>query len=406
MITDKTLNLQRLSQFRYAIFLCTAPETQDAYGEWDWLAAASTNEQAELVTISQVESAPKPILGGIQYDWKNEIEPELKEHHQTNPPFLKFFKPDWWIGKKTKFSELEWNGKVPFQELFSEEPISMHSSQPVHFQSNFTKEEYIATIHRIKDLILDGDFYELNFAQEWSAWVKDCEPASWFRKLLRQSPVPMAAYFKWKTEHYLCISPERFLKLNSLNQLISQPIKGTAKRPRDLVQEKIIIDKLANDEKIRAENVMIVDLVRNDLHRSCLKNSVYVPKLFEIQRYANLFHVVSTVVGQKRDNITALQAIQNTFPAGSMTGAPKFRVMERISELERTPRGMYAGSIGYIFEDTFDFNVVIRTLVWNEKTNRLSYHSGGAITFDSNPEQEYEETLLKAYFIEQTLKNV
>jgi para-aminobenzoate synthetase component 1 len=201
----------------------------------------------------------------------------------------------------------------------------------------------------------------------------------------------------------LCASPERFLQKQG-ERLISQPIKGTAKRGQTPEEDAARITHLRTSEKEQAENVMIVDLTRNDLHRSCITGSVEVPYLFEIQTFPTVHQMVSTVTGQVQPGLAWQQVVANTFPPGSMTGAPKVKAMELIRRYEGRARGAYAGSLGYCTPDgDFDLNVVIRSIVWDSASGKLSYHVGGAITYDSTPEAEYEETLLKALAIIQAL---
>jgi len=210
------------------------------------------------------------------------------------------------------------------------------------------------------------------------------------------SPVPFASYLRWQDCYLICASPERFLQLRG-DQLCSQPIKGTAPRGMTSAADAAHRAYLAHSEKEQAENVMIVDLTRNDLHRSCRTGTVTVPQLFEIQVFPQVFQLVSTVVGQKRPELSVPQVLANTFPPGSMTGAPKVMTLGMIDRYEPLGRGLYAGSVGYFAPGgDFDFNVVIRSLIYDAREQLLSYHVGGAITYDSDPQREYEETLIKA----------
>ncbi|MEO1452115.1 MAG: anthranilate synthase component I family protein, partial [Bacteroidota bacterium] len=241
-----------------------------------------------------------------------------------------------------------------------------------------------------------GDFYEINLAQAFVAEDVSITPQAVFKRLMEISPVPFGAYIRFGEKHLICASPERFLQRQG-NTLRSQPIKGTAPRSQDPQEDELHATYLRESLKERAENVMIVDLTRNDLNRSCDPFSVQVPHLFEIQAFPQVYQMVSTVEGQKRPEVSNADIWANTFPPGSMTGAPKVKTMEMIDYYEPIARGVYAGSAGYIKPNgDFDWNVIIRSLVYDAETKRLCYHVGGAITYDSDPAAEYAETLLKA----------
>jgi para-aminobenzoate synthetase component I len=268
------------------------------------------------------------------------------------------------------------------------------------FTSNFTKEAYCAMVELLRQHIRDGDVYEVNLSQCFSAHVKINSPVSLWERLKESSPVPFAGYCKWEDLYLLCASPERFLRLHR-HKLMTQPIKGTVARGTTPEADAQYAFALRNSTKEQAENVMIVDLSRNDLFRSCEVGSVEVPYLFEVQTFPQVHHLVSTVVGRKRRDVHAVQTLRNTFPPGSMTGAPKVRACELIAEYEPSTRGLYSGALGYIGpNDDFDFNVVIRSLAYDAQAQVMTYHVGGAITWDSEPQAEYEETLLKAKAIE------
>ena len=271
------------------------------------------------------------------------------------------------------------------------------------FEANFSKENYIETIEKLQAHIKEGDCYEINLAQRFWAKAHSFSPAAVYAQLRKHSQVPFATFIKWEEKHLLCASPERFLKLNK-NNIVSQPIKGTAARGKNTQEDMQYKAYLQNSLKEQAENVMIVDLTRNDLYRSTEINSVKVPYLFEIQSFSTVHQLVSTIVGKKRADITWANVIAHTFPPGSMTGAPKVRTAQLIDKYETVARGIYAGSAGYISpENNFDFNVIIRSIVYDKQQALLSYHVGGAITYDSVPEEEYAETLLKAAAIRQVL---
>jgi para-aminobenzoate synthetase component 1 len=269
------------------------------------------------------------------------------------------------------------------------------SSSPL-FSSNFSKAEYLRTVRALQQHIEEGDCYEINLSQIFTAKQRLELPEDIFLKLLDISPVPFAAMLKWDSYWLLCASPERFLQKKE-DIIRTQPIKGTAARDKRSAQDKQNKAALRHSPKEQAENVMIVDLSRNDIYRVCKTNTVRVPDLFEIQAFPTVYQIVSTIEGRLDPSIGEVDIIEHIFPPGSMTGAPKVRTMELIDAYESDGRGMYAGSVGYFSPDgNFDFNVVIRALQYDDLQGKLAYQVGGAITWDSDPEAEYEETLLKA----------
>jgi len=224
-----------------------------------------------------------------------------------------------------------------------------------------------------------------------------------FLKLNAISPNPFSGFFKWKGNYILCASPERFLAKRG-DKLISQPIKGTAKRGKTIEEDEVIKQQLRNHTKELQENVMIVDLVRNDLTRSAKEGTVKMEELFGIYSFNQLHQMISTVVCEIQDGLTSIEAIKNTFPIGSMTGAPKISAMRLMEQYERSKRGVYSGAMGYFSPDgDFDFNVVIRTLLYNAEKKYLSFQVGSAITYHADAEREYEECLLKAKAILEVL---
>lgn len=259
-------------------------------------------------------------------------------------------------------------------------------------RSNFSKSEYLKAIRRIQDHIREGDVYQVNLAQRFGGDFSG-SALDLFRNLRRINPSPFAAFLDYGSFQIVSSSPERFLRLGG-NRVETRPIKGTRPRSPDPVEDERLAEELQNSVKDRAENLMIVDLLRNDLSKVCAKNSVRVPRLFSLERYPTVFHLVSTIAGTLRPGKTAIDLMEASFPGGSITGAPKIRAMKIISELERIDRGPYCGSIAYIsFSGQMDSNIVIRTVV--RKKNRCAFHVGGGITSDSDPEAEYQETLDK-----------
>ena len=262
---------------------------------------------------------------------------------------------------------------------------------------------YLQRAHRVKKHIQRGDIYEMNLCQEWSADEKLESPWDAFVRLHHFTQPPYAALVKAGEFHVICGSPELFLKRRG-DQLISSPIKGTIRRGGTPEEDDALAQQLQNDPKERGENVMICDLVRNDLSRIAKPGTVHVPELFGIHRFESVHQMISTVQCTLRDDVTTEGILRATFPMGSMTGAPKVRAMQIIDELEASRRGVYSGSVGFFQPNgDFDLNVVIRSLLYNAATPRISMHVGGAITSLSDPASEYAECLLKAEAMMQTL---
>jgi para-aminobenzoate synthetase component 1 len=262
--------------------------------------------------------------------------------------------------------------------------------------STISKEEYNDTIKALHDHIQRGDCYEINFCQQFTAHDACIHPVEIYGKLSSLSPAPFGAMYKLDSHYCLCASPERFLQKKGM-QLISQPIKGTTKRETDPIKDKANKDYLNTSTKEKSENVMVVDLVRNDMSRVCKKGSVRVKELFGVYSFPQVHQMISTVEGILADDKKFTEAIEACYPMGSMTGAPKKRVMELIEQYEHARRGLFSGSIGYITPDgDFDLNVVIRSIFYCEAEKKISFFAGGGITFYSKAADEYEESLMKA----------
>ncbi len=267
-----------------------------------------------------------------------------------------------------------------------------------------SKAAYLEGIQKILALIRRGDFYEINYCQAFEVEHLSAHPVEVYSNLMEVSPTPFACFYKNNSDYLLCASPERYLQKKG-NQLISQPIKGTIKRNlHNDADDKLQIETLQNSSKDKSENVMVVDLVRNDLSRICEKGSVQVSELFGIYSFPQVHQMISTITGTLSSNTLFSEILEASFPMGSMTGAPKKSVMETIDALEPTKRGLYSGTVGYFNPaGDFDFNVVIRSIFFNSDTKKASYAVGGGITIYSDPEKEYEECLLKAAAIKKVL---
>jgi para-aminobenzoate synthetase component 1 len=282
-------------------------------------------------------------------------------------------------------------------------PLIADLKQELNIQSRFSKEQYLETVALLQQHISRGDIYEVNFCQEFFAEHAAIDPVQVYQKLSEVSPTPFSGFFKIRSQYILSASPERFLCKRG-SRLISQPIKGTAKRSKENLDDQVIMEQLRLDPKEQAENVMIVDLVRNDLTKSALKGTVKVDELFGIYSFPQVFQMISTISCDLDPEIHFIDAIRNTFPMGSMTGAPKLSAMELIETYEKSKRGAYSGAFGYITPDEdFDFNVIIRSILYTAESQYLSFQVGGAITYAADPVAEYEECMLKASAIIQTL---
>lgn len=280
---------------------------------------------------------------------------------------------------------LRLQNNTPFQP----EPFRLQGN----IASNFTPEHYAAAFSSIQNYLQSGDCYQVNLAQRFSARATG-NAMSAYLNLRRLSPAPYSAFLNLPQAQILCVSPERFLKVQG-RKVETKPIKGTRPRGSNAQQDYQLAHELRHHPKDRAENLMIVDLLRSDLGKCCMAGSVRVPKLFEVESFANVHHLVSTVEGQLAAGRDALDALHNCFPGGSITGAPKLRAMQIIEQLEPNRRGIYCGTIGYIgFDGNMDSNIAIRTLVYNN--NEIRCWAGGGIVADSDLAAEYQETLDKA----------
>lgn len=267
--------------------------------------------------------------------------------------------------------------------------------------SNMDRQQYAAGFGRIQQYIKDGDCYQVNFAQRFEVEVEG-RPWQAYRQLRGANPAPYAAYLDYPFAQVLSCSPERFLQVRG-NEVETRPIKGTCPRSSDPREDETLKETLRRSGKNRAENLMIVDLLRNDLGKNCIPGSIAVPKLFAIETYATVHHLVSTVTGRLMEGRDALDLLRGAFPGGSITGAPKLRAMEIIEELEPHRRGIYCGAIGYLgFDGNMDTNIAIRTLV--HTNGRIHFGAGGGIVADSVEEEEYRETFFKVEAMLRLLK--
>lgn len=341
------------------------------------------------------------MFGFFSYDLKNDTEKLKSENKYTlDFPVLHFFIPEFVLEIKNNVLIISSNNSTKkIKSIFEEIKLSNYSDNctcNINFKSQYKKEEYIHKVDNLKKHIKHGDIYEINFCQEFFANNVETDPLSLYTKLNTISPMPFSAFYKLNNKYLISASPERFIKKVG-NTVVSQPIKGTIKRGVSKKEDLELKIELQTNIKERAENIMIVDLVRNDLSKIATKNSVKVTELCKIYTYPQVHQMISTIEAQVSAQTSSIEIIKHLFPMGSMTGAPKIKAMELIEEYEESKRGLYSGTVGYIKPDgDFDFNVIIRSLFYNKDKKHLSFQVGGAITIKSDAEKEYEECLIKA----------
>ena len=359
------------------------------------------------------------IFGYISYDVKNDVEQvSSKNFDGLDFADLFFFQPQKLIfikGNTIEFHYLKmvddeiendfdviknYNEKNNFDDSFSK-----NSQDNIKIKLRIHKDEYHSKVNKVLEHIKRGDIYEANFCQEFYAENSTINPIEVYKHLNDISEPPFAVFLKIEHQYLLSASPERYIKKEG-NKIISQPIKGTAKRLRSKIDDDKIASDLARDLKERSENVMIVDLVRNDLSKTAKIGSVKVEELCKVYTFKQVHQMISTITSEINQNTHPIDVLQSTFPMGSMTGAPKVSAMKIIENLEETKRGLYSGTVGYFTPNgNFDFNVIIRSILYNEEKKYISYSVGGAITAKSIPEKEYEECLLKAKAMKYVLLN-
>ncbi len=327
----------------------------------------------------------------FNYDYKNQIENlATKNSSSLKFPNICFFEAKKQIGFKN------------LNEIISYEN---YSSPDLKIIAKTSKAEYIQNVKKLKDHIQKGDIYEINYCITFEAKNVKINPVAIYKKLNAISKAPYSALIKLDDKYIISASPELFLSKHG-NKLSTKPIKGTAKRGSTVEEDEILKTELFNSIKERTENVMIVDVARNDLSRIAKKGTVKVEKLYDIETYEQVHQMVSTVSCELKDNISFDEIIKATFPMASMTGAPKIKAMLLIDEFETNARGPYSGCMGYIKENgDFDLSVLIRSIFYNETENYLSFSVGSAITALCDPEKEYEECLLKAEAMKKVLES-
>jgi para-aminobenzoate synthetase component 1 len=386
---------------------------KDLYGEYDFLIAAGVKNELSCKVGNAFESwkvfyeqHKNWMFGFLSYDLKNETEDLASQNLDQHAfPDLFFFVPQYLIIGKAGEVQVIIGDKDVILQIQEIRVEDLSGNVHLSIEKRMDRETYLKAVVEMQEHILRGDIYEANLCQEFFATHAAIDPVSVYLKLKKLSPTPFSGYFKQYDNYILSATPERFL-CKRAGKLISQPIKGTAKRSLDSYVDEQNKLALQSNAKEQSENVMIVDLVRNDLSKSAVKGSVKVDELFGIYSFPQVYQMISTISCDLDPEIHFIDAIKNAFPMGSMTGAPKLSAMQLIEALEHSKRGVYSGAMGYIDPlGDFDLNVIIRSVLYNSQTKYLSFQVGGAITYAAEAAKEYEECLLKASAILQTLGN-
>jgi para-aminobenzoate synthetase component 1 len=382
----------------------------DPHSSFDLLVAVDaftslkTDESNAFLELHNYQQATQDwILGYLTYDLKNNVENlQSKNFDGLEFPELYFFQPKklfLFRGEKLEMQYLKLCDDEMASDVAAISQLQVEQlvkANDLHIEARISREAYLTKVNKMKEYIQQGDIYEANFCMEFYAEQSRINPLQTYNQLNSISQASFSVFYKNKAQYLLCASPERYLQKTG-TRVISQPIKGTAKRSPDLAVDEQIKQALATDAKERAENIMIADLVRNDLSKTAIPNSVKVEELCGIYSFKQVHQMITTIASEVAENCPPIDLLKTTFPMGSMTGAPKLSAMQIIEELEETKRGLYSGSVGYFTPNgDFDFNVVIRSILYNEANNYVSFSVGSAITSLAQAEQEYDECLLKA----------
>jgi para-aminobenzoate synthetase component 1 len=383
----------------------------DAVLAVDALTSLKTDYHNAFEDLKQYQQITKDwLFGYLSYDLKNDVEAlQSANFDGLDFPDLYFFQPKKLYLLKGNELEIRYLNmcddevEADFENILKAQIEMPASRSAIEVQERIPKPRYIGKVNEMLRHIHRGDIYEANFCMEFYAENAQIDPLEKFQKLNEISQPPFAVYFKNDKQFLISASPERYLKKEG-ERLISQPIKGTAKRFADQVADEYSKKRLAADPKERSENIMITDLVRNDLSHTAQKGSVNVEELCGIYSFLQVHQMISTISSKLDSQYAVTDALKTTFPMGSMTGAPKISAMQIIEELEETKRGLYSGAIGYFTpHGDFDFNVVIRSILYNQEKQYVSFSVGSAITSLSEPEKEYDECLLKAKAMREVL---
>lgn len=421
-VDDPQLFMQKALQWanieREVVFLHNNQQ-EDRYQEYDSILAFDAFTLMQTDAFHAMDSWQEYydqtkdwLFGYLTYDLKNGIE-KLSSNNDDGLDFadICFFQPKKILLQKEKqitFFYLNFCRNEVLEDiaLINQEIIEKNSTKTaINPQQKTSYQRYIEQVKSLQNHIRLGNIYEVNYCMEFFANKAKISPLDTYRRLNKISTPPFSTYLKINQHFALSASPERFIK-KSGQKIISQPIKGTAKRSADEKEDQLLKTNLQNDPKERAENIMIVDLVRNDLSKIAVKNSVKVDELCEVYTYKQVHQMISTISAEAKPNTRFTDLFTSTFPMGSMTGAPKLSAMQLIEAHEDFKRGLYSGSIGYITpEGDFDFNVIIRTILYNQQKEYLSFSVGSAITDLADADKEYQECLLKAAAMQKVLNH-
>lgn len=395
------------NQFNISICL-DSNNYNDRLGDLDAIVATDVHSKLPFTksnSLNKLEAYLKEtndwLFGYFSYDLKNELE-DLKSNNYSEFDFpnLFFFQPKkiWIIKSRNVEAHYLYPSEIEsdLDDIYSQKINDKNIKSEIKLFPRLSKSQYEEKINKLLFHINRGDIYEANFCMEWFSNDSNICPFNVYDKLNQISKNPMSAFFKQNDTYLLSSSPERYIKRIN-NKIITQPIKGTSRRDNDKVIDLNLKKDLTQDPKERSENIMIVDLVRNDLSRFSYPGSVKVTELCKVYPFEKVHQMISTVESQIESNLKMTDVIKATFPMGSMTGAPKIKALNIIEKLEVSKRGLYSGALGYVDpKGNFDFNVVIRSLIYDHKNKYLSFQVGSAITSNSSPEKEYQECLLKA----------
>jgi len=415
-LTGPLLHIAR--QFEHFQFLNSCGNTVYGKNKFDYLLAIGNYRHIETNAGDAFEQLKHFLdehqdwcFGYFGYDLKNEIE-NLTSEHPDHIGFsdMVFFIPEIIIAvdEQIHIGTRHYQHDVFYEQILSAPGVIKNVHTPVVLRERISKDEYIDKVTSIRNHIVEGDIYEMNLCQEFFADDAVIDPYAIFSELCNFSKAPFSVLFRWGDRYLISASPERFMKKTG-DTIFSQPMKGTIQRDADPAKDILLKQQLSASEKDRAENVMIVDLVRNDLAKSCRTGTIQVDELFAIYSFEHVHQMVSTVSGELNKETHPVDAIKNAFPMGSMTGAPKVMAMALIEQYETTRRGLFSGSMGYFMPEKngrgydFDFNVIIRSILYQASEKYISAQVGGAIVYDSVPEDEYRECLTKLGALEQIL---
>ena len=403
-------------QFGEVVFL-DSNDYPERFSSYDCLLAIDaftsikTDYYNAFEDLKQYQQVTKDwLFGYLSYDLKNDIEFLKSDNFDgLDFPDLFFFQPKKLFLLKGNQLEIQYLNMCDdevnddFKEISAQYSVSSVQYSEVEIRQRVSKKSYLNKVSDLLEHIHRGDLYEANFCMEFFAENAVINPLEKYLKLNEISKSPQAVFFKNNTQFLLCASPERYIKKDG-DLIVSQPIKGTARRFKDPIEDENSKNQLALDPKERAENIMVTDLVRNDLSRTAQKGSVKAEELCGIYSFMQVHQMISTITSKLDSQYTAVDVIKSTFPMGSMTGTPKLSVLKIVEELEETKRGLYSGAVGYFTPSgDFDFNVVIRSILYNQEKKYASFSVGSAITSQSVAEKEYEECLLKAKAMREVL---